>query len=290
MDEKTQIDVPSEAVPPTPQPSVSTPLEEPITPTPKPSPKSKLVPVLVIFLLITLGLAGFFAYKYVQNSKTPIPATTATPDPVATETIQPEQVVKRVYVFTPQLKDPATLPPVGEPDANGPRTLAVYITKLLGLNYNEDTVPAELPPLKVYYNTSLTTPYGTESNLFVNPLYILLDQPAALKSSYADNYLTATVTPAEELLTYLVKNDYCTSDSECSIRSAACTYGAFNNYQVYIDPPWGCGPGGYKEGTNYTPWGTYSEELSCETEMEFGGSKCLQNTCVETEVKQVCQS
>lgn len=242
------------------------------------------LPIIIIFLVV-LGSFAYFGYKYVKSDKTP--KVTNTPAASTSPTSSPStNKASKLFHIKFELKSKNNVPKVGYElgykPGEGFERFDDYIESVLKLT------PGTISQLSFDYKT--TNPYGQmENSQFSQSFYILLNKEVKIEPVMSDSYTSVQVTPTSySLLPYLVKPDYCEKDTDCNLTSHGCTYGAFNNYRTYIDPPWGCGPGGYKDTYDYVEWGKIDPEMGCAIELEFDGSKCQNSVCTETGVKKVC--
>lgn len=256
------------------------PAVSPFTPVAPETPKqkSKLMPILLIVLILAvLGAGGLFAYKnfFVKTPEpTPTPETTpaTTTDPIDETTIN-----SKIYLLTVRLKSDTVLPPWQTDAETGIKNLAEYLSSVLGLQ--KDDISSLL-----YKTTS--SPYSDPYN---TSYYALFQNRQQLDKNYSDKYVSvATELVNEDLLPYLIKNEYCEKDSDCSIRSNMCAVGAYNYYQQFVDGPWGCGPAGYKDIYGFE-YGMYDEIMKCDLDsLKFDGVKCVKNLCTEVGMQKVC--
>ncbi len=240
--------------------------------------------LLIFLLLVASGYLGYQIYKLNQKLETGdfkavTPSATQSNLSLSNETTQtlstPEEE-SRTFIIDLKLKN-AQQPPVGLTAESKFNSLADYLASLVEVDQQ----------IRVFYNPLTTNPYprGEETNLFNSSFYLALTKAEELKTNYQDDFLSAEVKPVTGLYTYLMKNDYCEEDADCMIGASMCTHGVFNHYREYQDPPWGCGPPGYKDGYR---WGTYSDQLDCYTELKFDGARCFKNTCVPVKREVVC--
>lgn len=225
-------------------------------------------------LLILIGIIAVAYFSFSLSKK----SSYETPSPNSTMSAQANSPSK-LYSVKIDLKSEDSTPPIRDyPDAK--YTLSEYIEKLLGLPSKSIS--------NLLYDTSHGSPY--DRSVFGKKYYIILNQPTTLDPSYGDQFVTMAIERIDDsLLPFLIKNDYCEQDSDCSISNAGCTVGAFNNYHTYIDPPWGCGPAGYKGAYSTFEYGEYDNELDCNLDsIEFSGSKCQNHVCTETGAKKIC--
>jgi hypothetical protein len=238
---------------------------------------------ITIVILVLILTAAFFAFKYYQlknlnkpvvsNSTTNVNLPTPSPDSLYNES--------RVFLFKFELKSIKNLPPVAENSGKGYHILADYLNNLLGLP--DKTITS------LVFDIRNNSPYGQVGAVYSIPFYTVLDQPVKLKTSYSDDYLTVyPQVVKKEIVPYLSNMEYCEKDVDCSIRANMCVLGAFNNYQRYTDPPWGCGPAGYKEKYSWYKYGEVDEKLKCTYELKFNSAKCVSNLCTESDYQKVC--
>jgi hypothetical protein len=243
------------------------------------------IPIFIILILIGIGILGYFGIFY-KSQPRPLPEETTSPEAstsptFSTNTTPPQSTVSKIFLVKFNLKSESNPPPIHD-NPNGKYTLAEYLDVLFKLPTKSTS--------NVLFDTRSGSPYGTDNAVLKRPYYIILNQPTKLSSSYTDQYLSATTQVVDDaMLPYLIKNDYCEKDSDCSIRAAMCTVGAYNYYQGYHDPPWGCGPGGYKGAYSWFEYGMYDDQLNCNLDsLEFDGVKCDNHICLETGYKKVC--
>ncbi|QQG41279.1 MAG: hypothetical protein HYV90_03855 [Candidatus Woesebacteria bacterium] len=241
-----------------------------------------LLPIAIIITLV--GVVGYLVYQNTQlqnnirgsTSPTTV-STTSSPQP----TLTPSAIEAKLYLFKFKLKSSNNLPPIPDlPDAKF-NSLSDYLSGVLGLPSKSIS--------NLTYDTRSPSPYGQDGAVWSLPFYAILNQPVRLNDTYTDQYLTVYPQVVDDaILPYLIKADYCEKDSDCSVRANMCTLGAFNYYQKYQDPPWGCGPAGYKPEYSWYEYGVVDEKLNCAYELKFDGAKCTNNQCTETGFKKVC--
>lgn len=126
-------------------------------------------------------------------------------------------------------------------------------------------------------------PYKTLTNF---SYYILINEENELKDEYENESIIVRTSKIDESLIPYIKNpDYCEKDTDCVIRTDFCAYGAYNYYHAFHDV-WGC-PDLYEnefgcalpEPSEECYFG-YDEKLECFREIEYTGTKCLNNLCV----------
>ena len=250
---------------------------------------SPVIIVIIVIVFILLGAGGYFAYSkgYINlaPSKSPPASSSASPtanlSPTEVPVSSPTSASSKIYLLKLKLKSDSSIPGVGPVAQSEFLRLTDYVASILKLPEKSVT--------QLLYDTRITAPYQPENAQFNSTFYTLLNQAAVLSSSYEDQFVTASVQSVDDaFLPYLIKSDYCEKDSDCSLGADMCTQGAFNYYKKYVDPPWGCGPGGYKSTYSWFTWGERDATLNCDVELKFDGAKCINNQCAETGFKKVC--
>jgi hypothetical protein len=248
--------------------------------------------VLILIFIGLIGAVSFFGYKNYKLNKNPVVSPGPTITAIAAETLTPAPTVplrtpsvsSKIYLLKLKLKTEASPPPTM---ADGPGAeivfLAEYLRRLMSLP--KDSIN------NLLYDVRKPSPYNGEAGPYNSEFYVVFANPQKLDSFYQDQFITLKVELVDNaMLPYLIKNDYCEQDSDCTLRADMCSQGPYNNYQSYRDPPWGCGPGGYKSTYNWFTWGERDEKLNCEVELKFKGSKCEKNSCTDTGYEKVCIS
>jgi len=208
--------------------------------TPEPETKKNknliILAILSFLFLTTLFLTGFFAFKNYQPKR---------------QTAQTQSTPKLSSELATSLPTPTPIEAYYEPDfwyaievkqkIDAP-TPAYYdyaylrkpITGVLGL---QDYELIE----KIVVDTRKTK-WGTVN--FNGNYYIFVSKVNLSEKHYEDNSLSVDVNKLSEqnLIPYLVDNNYCKQDSDCTVRNAYyCSYGAYNYFEPLKDHVSGCG-------------------------------------------------
>jgi hypothetical protein len=237
---------------------------------------------IVVIFLVVLSVFGYLGYKYLKSPPGPLPSESATVSPTVIPTVPPKITLSKLYSIKISLKTETNIPKLGYgTESPGFEKFDDYLESVLKLS------PGSIS--QIIFDFKTTSPYGDATDPFNGTYFITLNKEVTLDKNYSDSFVTIAVSPESySLLPFLVKNDYCEKDADCNLTSDVCTYGAFNNYRKYIDPPWGCGPGGYKDNYDWFKWGEIDPEMGCAVELKFEGSVCQNNQCSETGMKKSC--
>jgi len=232
-----------------------------------------------------MGAIGFFVYSqgYLNSilKKGVTPTPFSTPSANLNPVISPTPSAAKIYLLKLKLKSDSVFPPVGVGQQKDFVKLAEYLNNLLKL--------PEKSISQLIYDSRESSPYSSNGVLFNSSFYAILNMPTVLNPTAEDQYLSLNIEAVDAaMFPYLVKTDYCEKDADCSLSADICKYGAFNYYKKYVDPPWGCGPGGYKDKYSWFKWGEHDDQLNCEVELKFDGVKCANNECTETAFQKVC--
>lgn len=268
-------------------------MENNITPNETRVQKKSFQWLIVIVGILLLGVILFFVYENIklkqqlnqsqlkQNSLPVISPLPTIANSVPTLNISPTVSPAKLFLIKLELKSLSNLPPLAIGPQSEFNNLADYLNNVIGLPKKTLT--------QLYYDTRSSNPYGSNEAPYQSKFYINFNQSIVLKDLYQDQYINLAIAPSNEnLLPYLIKSDYCQQDSDCIIGSDMCTNGAFNYYRLYRDPPWGCGPGGYKNNFSWFKWGEHDDKLNCEVELKFDGAKCVNNQCSESNYQKIC--
>ncbi len=242
--------------------------------------------ILTLLILFILGSASAAAYFYFSQNFDLSLAKKATPTP-ATPTItqtQPEALTPTSSVLSPTAAPTTTatseiVQVQLQSDITGDTASSYYVTSVLlstlGIVPSQDskTISPDVSKyFDVYYLTS-QNPYASR----LNATYILaLKNGTKLEpKDYVSSIATAKVSNLNLDKKYLVSG-YCQTDSDCSVRTSACNYSAYNNYQQYIDV-FGC------TQANYPAEKADELQKLCKANeypvLEYTGAKCVNNSC-----------
>jgi hypothetical protein len=260
---------------------------------PKPPKKSPLAPLLfsVLGILVVGGIA-YGAYWYGRHKR---PALLSSP---AKSSPSPIPTTKTLPTFTPLPPVPTTSPnkssthyylkislksPNRQPPDEEYLFLGEYLQEILDLP--KDKRSNEVIS-KIAYDTREGDPFAEENSKYNFNYYLVLKEGQIDTSrKYEDEYLEIRANSINSGLEPFIDNpEYCETDNDCVIRYEFCTYGSYNSYHDFADV-WGCGSLSDKSGYTFQ---IFDDERGCTTDVQFSGSKCVSNKCVEQNRTIVC--
>lgn len=261
--------------------SIDGPTSAQVIPVSEQPVSEKRFPKWIIIVLITLlfGITSLFAFQNYQHKQqimqtqlTPVP-TILSPTPLPLEPTETESTFEEYkayhepdfwYAIEVRQKENAPTP------AYYPYAyLRKPIADVLGLQDHE--------VIEEIVTDTSTTKWGTLN--FNGNYFIFVSTVNLREERYENSSLIVNVKKLsdQDLIPYLVDNNYCEQDPDCTIRRAYyCQYGAFNNFESLKDHESGC------TGVTFDDEIQQSVDTLCH-KLLYQNPSCSSNKCVATQ-------
>lgn len=224
----------------------------------KPTPKKKFSSkkIWLMATLVTIALiAATVASLMLSNQSPPYSPIQPSPIPTEADPLIPTNVpAKSTNHYYLKISSNST-----EDVLQGGKYISL-------VEYLENILSTKIK--RIVYDERESTPGWLPLVIYNSNFYIVTTDEIKVSNAFSDEHVLVEINPVNtDLEPYLDSEEYCNTDSDCTITYMFCTTGAYNHFHQYAI--YGCLPG--------------EDDEAMPTPIEYQGVACVQNQCVALE-------